>query len=753
MKTSYGPDEPLAHPLDAMGRPKIHGSLPRESVPMRYRVGIVLATVGMLFLPALYIFFVVGVFLATAWHLWEHIHWLVGHQARWWGALAYVCIGGVGIVQGLFLFKPLWAVTRPDPRDRRVSPEEESHLFDFVRDLCRITDAPVPLRIYLNSEVNAFARYAPGVINLLRGRVELVFGLSLVDGLTVQQFAAMVTHELAHFGQGMAIRLIYIVRGVERWFEQAVHGRDAWDEWLERGSRRLDLGVGFFCHIARGYLWLTRQALKPFMAIGRLLSCYLLRQMELDADRYAVRLAGVEAFESLLVQTRILEAARGLARKTLSLSWREGRLGDDFPALVKAHTRIFIAEVRDKIHKEMWAERSGPLHTHPSFGERVAAARKLEAPGLCRLPAEAPSLFCDFPARCREVTLRLYASDLQEEFYADRLVSTSDIMQGQSQMQAGEAALESYFFSLLSSRRPLRLAASGTPALPAYEIADLPEARRALHEARARIAAALPEGTRNYHQLLRCEQRLLQALQAGALLSARFHIEPEDFHLETATVSASVAAVALCLREQNDLADRLEPLEAAFSDRLVTALAALPALVASQGLRDGPEFLDEANGLLPTLAGLLPALTEASALRKDFSEMVILVENLDGNEKGHELGREIAEKSVLLRASLLRLRRQLGATAHPFPKAAKPGATLADYVLDALPEADDYERVFDAADKALARLEALYLRIMGQLALIAGSVEGALGLGPLHLPVFSDSPSEISEKSRSSAYG
>ncbi len=738
---AYVSGEPLARPANPLDPPRLHGTLERESVPLRYRAGILLATLGMLLLPALYIFMVVGILYLTVYHLAYHLHWLFGPQARWWSAAAYLCLGGIGAVQGLFLLKPLWAVTRRDPRDRSVSPEEEPDLFAFVRSLCSVIGAPVPCRLYVNSDVNAYARYSPGIVNLFRGRVELVFGMSLVAGLTLQQFAAMVAHELAHFGQGWAIRLIYIVRGVERWFEQAVNDRDVWDDWLVRGSRRLELGVGFFFHIARGCLWLTRQALRPFMFLGRFLSCYLLRQMELDADRYAVKLAGVEAFESLLVQTRILEAAQGLARKTLSLSWQEGRLGDDFPALVKAHTRIFIAEVRSKIEKEMRAEKSGILSTHPSFAERIAEARKIAGTGLGHLHAQAPTLFLDFHSLCREVTLRLYANDLQEEFFSERLTTTGDIMSGQSLMQAGEAALESYFFGLQTWLRPLRPGKSIVAPLAASE---LPAARAALMGVRARIEAELPAARRHFLDFLQADMRLIQAIQAGALLAARFQIDPDDFHLEAGTPSVSAQTVMETLRDQESLSEKLAPLDQAFCERLLTALSALPVLVETQALRDGEQFLSDAATLLPALSGLLPALEAAMHLRKDFSEMFILVENLRGNEKGRELGEAIHENSLRLHQALVRLRALLEKVAHPFPISMHAYADLSGYVLDALPEADDFERVFSASEKALSRLDALYQRIMGQLALIAGSVEGALGLGPLHLPGDSYSLPELS---------
>src|SRR5262249_54155636 len=151
----------------------------------------------------------------------------------------------------------------------------------------------------------------------------------LVAGLSIQQLAGVIAHELGHFTQGTAMRLSYVVRSINAWFARIVYERDDWDEALVRGCEEGDR-LALFLYLALLCIWLTRWVLWLLMVIGHALSCFLLRQMEYDADRHETRLAGSNAFAETARQLLLLELVTNSAHALAQDSWnRKGRLPDD----------------------------------------------------------------------------------------------------------------------------------------------------------------------------------------------------------------------------------------------------------------------------------------------------------------------------------------------------------------------------------------------------------------------------------------
>ena len=79
--------------------------------------------------------------------------------------------------------------------------------------------------------------------------------------------------------------------------------------------------------LSQGCVWLTRRLLWVLMMLGNAISCFLLRQMEFDADRYEARVAGSAAFESTALKLQGL----GLAARVPSMTWESSPLRHAFP--------------------------------------------------------------------------------------------------------------------------------------------------------------------------------------------------------------------------------------------------------------------------------------------------------------------------------------------------------------------------------------------------------------------------------------
>ena len=86
--------------------------------------------------------------------------------------------------------------------------------------------------------------------------------------------------------------------------------------------------------MARFTVWLVRRLLWVFMLVGHVISGFLMRQMEFDADRYEARFAGSKTFARTARQLHVLGVSWNGAMSDLSLLYHEERLVDNFPSLI-----------------------------------------------------------------------------------------------------------------------------------------------------------------------------------------------------------------------------------------------------------------------------------------------------------------------------------------------------------------------------------------------------------------------------------
>ena len=102
------------------------------------------------------------------------------------------------------------------------------------------------------------------------------------------------------------MRLSWLIRSMNYWFARLVYERDSWDERLEEYSKRFDNVFGRILMVARFTVWLVRRLLWVFMLVGHVISGFLMRQMEFDADRYEARFAGSKTFARTARQLHVL---------------------------------------------------------------------------------------------------------------------------------------------------------------------------------------------------------------------------------------------------------------------------------------------------------------------------------------------------------------------------------------------------------------------------------------------------------------
>jgi Zn-dependent protease with chaperone function len=236
----------------------------------------------------------------------------------------------------------------------------------------------------------------------------------LVAGLDLRQFAGVLAHEFGHFTQGFAMRLTYIIRRINGWFARVAYERDAWDVWLERwAEEEEDWRMGLVLACARLGVWFSRLLLKLLMWGGHGIGCFLLRQMEYDADSYQIKVAGSEAFESVVKRLHVLGVTLQFSYHTMRLSWLQHRqLPESFPAFLMRQLQALPFEQQVQMEDTAGLGQTGLFDTHPANGDRIRRARQAGLPGIVELEGPASALFTQFDAVSRQVTKVHYSDDL-----------------------------------------------------------------------------------------------------------------------------------------------------------------------------------------------------------------------------------------------------------------------------------------------------------------------------------------------------
>lgn len=402
---------------------------PRTSWKYRLLVGLVAAV--MPFPVALYLG-LVGV-LGWGW-LWV--------ARRGWGRVlsgsdSAVLAVGWGVVYSAVLLAGLlilYLVVRPwfarsGGRVRRlaVNPAAEPLLFSFLHMIADTVEAPRPVRVELDARLNASAGLVGGLKGFLRGDLVLTLGMPLVASLSLRELAGVIGHELGHFRQGWGLRASHLIRASNAWLARMVGDGEAWDAGLGEWS----CGEA---HWAGRFLWLVvrvgvecvRGLLKVPMYAGHALSSSLLRQMEFEADRCHVAMAGSADFSRSLVRLRVLRGLQRELYRDLGRSWRaRGVLPDDLPKALELAEQALSAEERERWEGRAGRQVAGWFDSHPADAERIARAQAEDVPGLFRLEREASAMFGDFVVLSRQVTRLHYEEVLGLRRETFRLVPTT----------------------------------------------------------------------------------------------------------------------------------------------------------------------------------------------------------------------------------------------------------------------------------------------------------------------------------------
>lgn len=543
------------------------GTLQRARVSLGYRLGMGLVLAGLLLLPLLYLGLILGIAGTVAWHFQNAQMW-VGRATQWGGhSLAgsgaglagglYFCIGTLGAVFLLFLIKPLFVPSLKRLPVVTLDPAEEKTLFVLVQRICELMGAPMPKDVRVDCSVNAAAGFRSGLSGFFRGHMVLTIGMPLVAGLTARQLAAVLAHEFGHFAQGGAMRLDYLIRTINHWFARAVYERDAWDQKLEAlaASQHALSGIG---RVATAMISAGRAILKVLLQAGGVLSGFMSRQMEYDADAHAARMAGGNEYvETLLRIEELIGAHNLMAKEFLDLLGRN-TLPNNVPARLQRWEREMDGSARERIQNAALGRKTQWWHTHPALKDRQKRLQVKRIPGVFHLDCPAPELFTDFASLSKTVSAHWYMVELGVDLERLRLVDMDEEEKVQEMRDVQDEMVREIFGLVPAPYRLLPLPAAAPD--PSVQVA-LVEALKATY-----VLNAEQEG--------KLRQTVLQQTMACRMASLGFPL-PKLLGLEVndGTLEATQAAQVEGAKSYETLSSQMLVFERAAWSRISGALA------------------------------------------------------------------------------------------------------------------------------------------------------------------------------------
>jgi len=685
-----------------------------------YHVGLVFVAFAMVLLPVIYLA-LIGL---AAWSVWYHLTrdtWMVSEgSASTFRVLAYIGPAVAGVILVFFMIKPFFAARKQEPESITLDAEKEPLLFAFVKKICDLVGAPMPRQVDVDCEVNASAGLRRG---LWSRDLVLTIGLPLAAGLDMRHFAGVLAHEFGHFAQGAGMRMTYVIRHINAWFARVVYERDAWDARLEAIADGAPWQIAVILHAARGCVWVTRRILWALMHVGHAISCFMLRQMEYDADSYAAKVVGGDAQETTASRIRVLNAATHFAYEDVRQCWSSRRLPENLMLLIDHKSTSLPGEVHEKLTAAYAEEKTGWFDTHPCDADRISAVRRLNESGIFHSTEPSTRLFSDFAALSSAVTRHQYEKHFKLAFTDQDLVSADELLRERAEDAETEAMVRRYYGAVLINLHPLLI--DGNLPVPADRAAALAQWQTACKE----LEAMREEAEKTSAACVELMERRLGLVAAHHLAAANFEFDAIAFGLSEAATSPSelrtAAEIALpeaAMAIEEHLA-RLEPFFAVLRKRIALALAIYGDIDAASPVAQ------ESATLVPLVAALGVEMKGAHDLGANLRALMPLAENRDNHSDPSQVDNEMQKLASALQAGVTGIKERLGGLNYPFADPRGP-LTIAEYLQAGQLAEEEWERSYEEGARYVNRLFALHYRLVGRILTLADSAEKALDRPP-----------------------
>jgi len=661
-----------------------------------YTVSLFFVTIVMVLLPVIYLGIVASGIYAIFWHATTNYTIFQGSGSSKGKLFIYLGPLIVGGILVFFLVKPLIA-----PRDEEYNPSEldkksQPTLYKVIYMLCDFIGAKRPYKIFIDYEVNASASIQRGFAGFFLNRVNLTIGTPLLEGLTLKQLLGILAHEFGHFSQSIAMKLISITQRVNFWLYRVVFLKDQWDVQLDDSARNSDIRIRILLYIAKFFVWIARRILYLLMLIGYIVSYFVMRQMEYDADKYETLLVGYKGFQESTFRLEELSSASAVAVNNIYTMLEKGKLVDNYPKLINHLSNNFVNTELLKLQQDSLETKNHRFSTHPSNKDRIREAQKIGSQGILDFDAHNRLLIDNFDELNKEISLRFFR-DLRigERILKEKMVNFELYLEDIHAQEHIKKTMEEYFAPYLHTGRLL------------FFDFNAPLLKYSLDESTQQLTAQKNEADKQREKINAIETKQLNVNFALHLQEAEIKVKKEKLELET---DKPEELTQLRLTYQETISQQLnffEHLNQLNNHRVQLALQQLQAT--------SPELMKQVNLLLDLLQNMKNVYPSILFLSDTAQLQWRLLEVYETFHQQNQYIRSIRNVNEQLHKRLLEIRQKLAEVKFPLEHHTD-GITLADYLAPSLPNLDQWGEV---ARLALASVEyyfELYFRVMGEIA-------------------------------------
>ena len=686
-------------------------------------IGLLFVGAIMMLLPLLYIALIVLIGYGTYYHATENIDIIV--DMRIWEKFAllifvYILPLVIGTILTLFMVKPIFAPRQMEDQSISLNPYKEELLFDFIRRISEIVRAPMPIRIEINCDMHASARYDIGVISIFNEELVLRLGLPLVGGLNARQLAGILAHELGHFSQVTRKRLAFIICSIDNVLSQVVSVRDIWDEKLEKWSRNAHKGFRVIISIARFFVWVTRKILWIFMKAGHLTSYRMIRRMEFIADRYQTQIAGSKQFADTYVRLHILGIASEQAFADLREEQKNNRLVDNLPDLILSMNDRIPPLTKIHCRHHMIETKTGLFDNHPSDRDRIINALRENARGISGLEIPAKLLFSDFDTLSREATTDYYQNRIGIPVPDDNLVSVQAFNQYRDDLLYGDDGLERYLFDASGVLRPLHIQPS-----PGIKKRPPKERIGSLLKTLNRANKWAPKTSELFKRYKKAIERERLMLHAKLLLKANVSIDIESFELKDGSKKVVEGELHKASSNKSAADSLLQKVESLLASRFAFAFSLLDTPRTSQYIKDAEELKNEYEILRNVYLLFSSSRELIDKLYQGYTSVISLGYHSLDNHVNETLAEMIKDRKMECRGHLATLHAQLKEITYPFDH-ANVDLSVAQYMMEKDPEKIDEGALLQVCESVTDRMFSFHNMLLQRLAVIVRTVEKAM---------------------------
>ncbi|MDR3109867.1 MAG: M48 family metalloprotease [Planctomycetaceae bacterium] len=710
--------------------------LKSKSMSFGYKFGLLLTALFVILLPIVYVGLIAGFCYLEYMYITVVTMRELEDKGSIWSILGIpFALGAVIVV----LLKPLFLGWGEKDTRFEITQQREPLLFDFVQNLCTYIGAPMPKRIFVNCDVNAYAVMPHGIWGAIFGgnNCDLMIGLPLVAGMTTTEFAGVLAHEFGHFTQAGTRRMDYIVRTILYWFAHIYHYRDRSDQMLVTASMFGQLGFVFL--LMRFCIWVIRRFIWVLMILGQYVAGFMSRQMEYDADSFGIRLCGSTQFAAMIKRSLMLSIASDKTINDINYMLNEDRLPDNYPLLIAANMNIFNDELDRMATKVIRTSKTGISDTHPCDTDRIAAANEMAEPGVLHVDLPASLFFRNFLGLSREVSLDFYRNEVGMNLEPGMLRNAGAVIDQLRRENLGrDAVIEMFLCSYIQGQ-----------FLPLSDVSpsrDVRQAEYRLRQARERQSDSIDDAQGAAKEYNTLENQVRQALYFRELFRIGNKPDMSKMKFSFRSLQEATQKTELFEAQLTVQYSKLSGRDIAVSERIFCARELLKQPEIQNRTEDGAELYRRFETLYPILEMIGKKRTEFNAVNRTFTVVGRWFEILSSlpKDKAVSLWSSIEENTDQMRQICKHCRAFFSDTPYPFEH-AKRETTLGMFFVPEWHEVEwgppDYYRAFGLLS---GRLLTTYYLALGECAAITLAVEKSLGLQPL--PVPPPEPEEDDEK-------